>query len=281
MKNQNEIIVYQPDETLKLEVKVENETVWLTQSQLVELFQSSKANISEHLKNIFDTKELDKISTVRKFRTVQIEGGRTVNRNLDHYNLDVIISVGYRVNTKRGIQFRQWASRILKDYLLKGYSINQRFERIEYRLAQHDEKIDLLIRTSIPPKEGIFFEGQIFDAYTFVCELIRSAAKRIILVDNYVDETILTLLDKRNDAVSAKIVTDKISNKLKLDLEKHNQQYPQIQILKSNNIHDRFIIIDDSVYHIGASIKDLGKKLFAFSKLELLSADNLIRHIMN
>lgn len=208
------------------------------------------------------------------------------------YNLDAILSVGYRVNSKNATLFQQWANKVLKEYLLRGYSVNERllymesrmdrkFSEYDHRFEEITDKVDFFVKSSIPPKEGVFFEGQIFDAYTFVCELIRSAAKRIILIDNYVDETVLTLLDKRNDSVSAKIVTEKINNQLKLDIEKHNRRYPPIQILKSKNIHDRFLIIDDCVYHIGASVKDLGKKLFAFSKLELMAADNLIRHIMN
>lgn len=275
----NEIIIYQPDSTLSLDVRVENETVWLTQVQIVELFASSKANVSEHIKNIFASNELNKESTVRKFRTVRIEGGRSVNRNMEYFNLDVIISVGYRVNTKRGIQFRQWANRILKEYLLRGYSINQRLSHLEDKidrrfseydrhLLQLDDKIDLFVRTSLPPVEGIFFNGQIFDAYKFVCDLVKSAKKRIVLIDNYVDESVLTLFDKREDSVKAVIYTDADrSRQIRLDLQRHNHQYAPIEIKYVADIHDRFLIIDDTLYHIGASIKDLGKKLFAFSKM--------------
>ncbi|WP_438638947.1 virulence RhuM family protein [Muribaculum intestinale] len=277
----NEIILYQPDSTLSLDVRVENETVWLTQAQIVELFASSKANVSEHIKNIFASNELNKEATVRKFRTVRIEGGRSVNRNIEYFNLDVIISIGYRVNTKRGIQFRQWANRILKEYLLRGYSINQRLSHLEDKidrrfseydrhLLQLDDKIDFFVKASLPPVEGIFFNGQIFDAYKFVCDLVKSARKRIILIDNYVDESVLTLFDKRGDSVKAVIYTDADrSRQIRLDLQRHNRQYAPIEIKYVVDIHDRFLIIDDTLYHIGASIKDLGKKLFAFSKMEI------------
>lgn len=277
----NEIIIYQPDSTLSLDVRVEDDTAWLTQAQIVELFASSKANISEHLKNIFVSNELDRGATVRKFRTVRIEGGRSVNRNLDYFNLDVIISIGYRVNTKRGIQFRQWANKILKEYLLRGYSINQRVslleDKIDRRFSEYDkhlrqltDKVDFFVRTSLPPVEGIFFNGQIFDAYRFVCDLVKSAKKRIVLIDNYVDESVLTLFDKRDNDVKAIIYTDADrSRQIRLDLQRHNRQYAPIELKYVADIHDRFLIVDDTLYHIGASIKDLGKKLFAFSKMEI------------
>lgn len=267
---QGEIILYQPDETVKLDVRIEDETVWLTQAQIVELFQSSKANISEHIKNIYEQEELEESSTVRDFRTVRQEGKRQVVRNLTYYNLDAIISIGFRVNSKRGIQFRQWANSVLKEYLLKGYSINQRLSELEKTVALHSEKIDFFVRTSLPPVEGIFFDGQIFDAYKFATDLIKTARKSLLLIDNYVDESVLLMLSKRNPGVSATIYTQKITAQLQLDLDKHNDQYPPINIRTYRNSHDRFLIVDDKeVYHIGASLKDLGKKLFAFSKLEI------------
>ena len=276
---ENEIIVYKPDETLALQVRVEDDTVWLSQAQIVELFNSSKANISEHLKHIFDSGELMKDATVRKFRTVRQEGNRSVARMIEYFNLDVIISVGYRVNTVRGIQFRQWANKVLKEYLLRGHSIDQRLlymeNRIDHRLSEHDNKIkelsgkvDFFLKTSLPPREGILFDGQIFDAYVFVSDLIKRACRRVILVDNYIDETVLTLLSKRNPGVLATIYTKKIDKGLRLDLERHNDQYEPINIRTAPNIHDRFLVIDDTLYHVGASIKDLGKKLFAFSQME-------------
>ena len=276
---QGEIILYQPDEAVKLEVRLEDETVWLTQAQIVDLFQSSKANISEHIKNIYESGELTLDSTVRKFRTVRLEGGRSVTRNMDYYNLDMIISVGYRVSSKRGVQFRQWANRVLKDYLLKGYSINQRVDQLEskidQRLIAHDRKleeltnkVDFFVRTSLPPVEGIFFDGQIFDAYTFATNLIKSARRSIVLIDNYIDEEVLLMLSKRSAGVSATIYTKQITPQLQLDLNRHNNQYTRINIRTYRQAHDRFLILDNTdVYHIGASLKDLGKKLFAFSKM--------------
>ena len=230
--HKSEIAIYQPNHSVHLEVLMENDTVWLTQAQMVYLFDSSKANISEHIKHIYETQELDMFSTVRKFRTVRIEGKREVSRNLEYYNLDMIIAIGYRVNTKRGTEFRQWASRVLKDYLLKGYAINQRFERIEERVSNTERQIDFFVKTALPPVEGIFYDGQIFDAYTFVSDLIKSAKKSIVLIDNYVDESVLLLLSKRKKNVSAKILTSNFTTLLKQDLSKHNAQYPAIKIEK-------------------------------------------------
>ena len=267
---QGEIILYQPDETVKLEVRMEDETVWLTQAQMVELFCSTKQNISLHINNIFKEGELAEKATVKEYLTVRTEGNRNVKRKITCYNLDVIISVGYRVKSVRGTQFRIWANSVLKEYLLKGYSINQRLSELEKTVALHSEKIDFFVRTSLPPVEGIFFDGQIFDAYKFATDLIKSAKDSIVLIDNYVDESVLLMLSKRNPGVSATIYTQKITAQLQLDLDKHNDQYPPINIRTYRNSHDRFMIVDDKeVYHIGASLKDLGKKLFAFSKLEI------------
>lgn len=264
---QGEIILYQPDETVKLEVHMEDETVWLTQAQMVELFCSTKQNISLHINNIFKEKELVKDSVVKKSLTTASDGKKY---QTNFYNLDVIISVGYRVKSVRGTQFRIWANSILKEYLLKGYSINQRLSELEKTVALHSEKIDFFVRTSLPPVEGIFFDGQIFDAYKFATDLIRSARKSLLLIDNYVDESVLLMMSKRNPGVSATIYTQKITPQLQLDLDKHNDQYPPINIRTYRNSHDRFLIVDDKeVYHIGASLKDLGKKMFAFSKLEI------------
>lgn len=279
MEHQGEIILYQPDEAVRIEVRMEDETVWLTQAQIVDLFQSSKANISEHIKNIYEQAELDENSTVRDFRTVRLEGNRSVARNLTYYNLDVIISVGFRVNSKQGIQFRQWANKVLKEYLLKGYSINNRMERLEKRVAKTEEKIEFFVRTTLPPVEGIFYDGQIFDAYTFVANLVKSAQTSIILIDNYVDESVLTLLDKRNVHVTATIYTQRITAQLQLDMDKHNTQYPPIEVNTFNLAHDRFLLIDEKVYHLGASVKDLGKKWFAFTRMNDMTADELLTKI--
>lgn len=276
MDTNNEIILYQPDTSISLEVKLEDETVWLTQAQMVDLFQTSKQNISLHTNNIFKEGELDANSVVKENLTTASDGKKYRTK---YYNLDVIISVGYRVKSIRDTQFRQWANKILKDYLLRGYNVNQRLlymeSRIDHRLSEHDSqikelsgKVDFFLRTSLPPKEGIFFDGQIFDAYGFVCDLVKRAKKRIVLIDNYIDETVLTLLDKRNNGVLATIYTKRIDRQLQLDIERHNDQYAPIDVRQAQRIHDRFIVIDDTLYHIGASIKDLGMKLFAFSKME-------------
>ena len=267
---QGEIILYQPDEAVKLEVRLEDETVWLTQAQLVELFQSSKANISEHIKNIYEQGELEENSTVRDFRTVRQEGKRQVVRNISYYNLDAIISIGFRVNSKRGILFRQWANKVLKDYLLKGYSINRRLSELEQTVSEHSKKIDFFVRTSLPPVEGIFFDGQIFDAYKFASDLIKSARQSLVLIDNYVDENVLLMLSKRQPGVTATIYTQRITPQFRLDLDRHNDQYPPVDVWTCKFSHDRFLIVDETdVYHIGASLKDLGKKMFAFSKLDI------------
>ena len=286
--NGNEIILYQPDSTLSLDVRVENETVWLNRNQIAVLFDRDVKTIGKHINNALQ-EELTGLPTVAKFAIVQKEGDRTVTRNVEHYNLDVIISVGYRVKSVRGTQFRQWANKILKDYLLRGYSVNQRLlhmeNRIDRRLSEHDYqikeltgKVDFFLRTSLPPKEGILFDGQIFDAHKFVNQLVRSAKSRIILIDNYVDDTVLTQLDNRKEGVEAIIYTRRITAAFQLDIDRHNRQYTPIEVKTATRIHDRFMVVDDTLYHIGASIKDLGAKLFAFSKMEIppsLILDNL------
>lgn len=275
MEKQGEIILYQPDEAVRLEVRLEDETVWLTQAQIAELFQRDRTVITKHINNVFKEKELEEKSNVHFLHIANSD------KPVKFFSLDVIISVGYRVKSVRGTQFRQWANKILKEYLLKGYSINQRLNDMEYRMnnkffqiektiAEHDAKIDFFVRTSLPPVEGIFFDGQIFDAYKFATDLIKSAKCSLVLIDNYVDESVLLMLSKRNSGVSATIYTHKINAQLQLDLNKHNDQYPPIEARTYKSSHDRFLIIDNTeVYHIGASLKDLGKKMFAFSKLEL------------
>lgn len=267
----DEIIIYQPDEhSVSLEVRIEEDTVWLTQAQMADLFQTTRNNITLHISNVFKENELDEISVGKESLLTASDGKKYKTK---FYNLDVIISVGYRVKSVRGTQFRIWANKVLKDYLLKGYAVNQRFERIEKDVNYLKNKVDefdFQIRTSLPPNEGVFFEGQVFDAYIFVIDLIKSAKKSIILIDNYVDESVLSILSKRKKNVSAMIFTSNLTKQLKLDLKKHNEQYPSIDIKTFNKSHDRFLIIDkESVYHIGASLKDLGKKWFAFSKIEL------------
>ena len=277
----NEMILYQPDETLKLDVRVENEEVWLNRNQIALLFDRDVKTIGKHINNALK-EELDGIPVVANFEFRPILPS-------EHYNLEMITSVGYRVKSRRGIQFRQWANKILKQYILRGYSINQRLlameNRIDRRLADHDrrlddltDKVDFFVRTSLPPVEGVFFNGQIFDAHKFVSSIIKSAVNRIVLIDNYIDESVLTLIDKRGDGVDATIITQPLSRQLRLDIERHNRQYPPVAVREATKIHDRFLIADTAVYHIGASVKDLGRKLFAFSKMSIppeLILDNI------
>ncbi|MDR3052925.1 MAG: virulence RhuM family protein [Coriobacteriales bacterium] len=270
MSNSNEIILYQPDADVHLEVMIGDDTVWLTQQQMMELFQTSKQNVSLHVNNIFKEGELPSKSVVKDSLTTASDGKSYKTK---YYNLDVIISVGYRVKSQRGTQFRIWATNVLREYLLKGYTVNQRVEKLERRVEGVEEKVDFFVRTALPPVEGVFYQGQIFDAYEFVSKLVKSAKKRIVLIDNYVDETVLGLLAKRKKSASAIIYTSKISKALQSDVEKHNEQYEPIAVEHAIGVHDRFLIIDDNVYHIGASVKDLGKKLFAFSKLGIPAKD--------
>lgn len=277
MRNQGEIILYQPDEEIKLDVRLENETVWLSIDEMSHLFGRDISVIGKHIRNIFKEGELIKDSVWAKFAYTASDGK---TYQVDYYNLDVIISVGYRVKSQRGTQFRQWANKVLKEYLLKGYSINQRINQLENkmdsRLTAHDRqleeltnKVDFFVRTSLPPVEGIFFDGQIFDAYKFASDLIKSARQSLVLIDNYVDESVLLMLSKRQPRVTATIYTQRITPQFRLDLDRHNDQYPPVDVRTCKLSHDRSLIVDDAVYHIGASLKDLGKKWFAFSKLSL------------
>ena len=274
-----EIVMYQPDETIRLEVRVEDDTVWLSQAQMADLFKATKQNISLHINNIYDEGELERIATVKDYLTVQKEGKRMVNRHVNLYNLDVIISVGYRVKSVRGTRFRQWANRILKEYLLNGYSVNRRFEYIEQRLAATEQKIDFFVRSSLPPVEGIFYDGQIFDAYARIINLIKQAKHSIILIDNYINVDTLMMLSNRSSGVTATIYTRQLNQQQQLDLQRHNQQYPPIDIHTTQRNHDRFLIIDDVVYLFGASLKDAGKKLFAYIKMQETPAVNLLNDI--
>ena len=277
-----EIVVYQPDEVTRLEVRVEGETVWLNRHQLAALFDRDVKTIGKHIKNAL-REELRNLATVANFATVQKEGSRFVERSVEYYNLDMIISIGYRVKSERGVLFRSWANTVLKEYLLRGYAVSKRIEVIEYYIRKHErrldeygEKIDFFVRTSLPPVEGVFYDGQIFDAYVFASDLIRSAQRRVVLIDNYVDESVLVLLSKRGAGVFAEIRTGRLPQQFLLDLDRHNSQYPPVVVVQTQNIHDRFLVVDDTVYHIGASLKDLGKKLFAFSRMGL-SPEMLIR----
>ena len=282
----NEIVLYQSTELAEhIEVRVDEkvETIWLTQKQMAVLFDKDTDTIGLHLKNIFIEQELEENSTTEFFSVVQKEGNRNVKRSIKYYNLDAILSVGYRVNSKRGTQFRQWATQRLKDYLLKGYALNNRINRIEDNIQSLSEKvnqIDLQIHTNTIPTQGIFFEGQVFDAYELFSKIIRKAKSHIILIDNYIDETTLIHLAKKNPKVQALILTHPISKELELDIQKVNQQYGNFKLKKFNKSHDRFLIIDQKeIYHLGASLKDLGKKLFAFSLLDTSSVQDLLNRV--
>ena len=271
------IIVYSDGE-LELKISVNDETIWLTQKQLMELFGVELNTINYHIKNIFKQKELEQNPTIRKIRIVQKEGNREVKRDIEHYNLDMIISIGYRVNSITATKFRQWATSVLKNYIQNGYAINehklseQRLSLLENDVANIKSHIK---NDTLDIKQGIFFDGQIFDAYVFVSDLIKSAKKTIILIDNYIDESILTLFSK-NQSINITIYTQSISKQLKLDIEKYNKQYNNLQVKITKKYHDRFMIINDKiVYHIGASLKDLGNKTFAFSKIDI-DKDKLI-----
>ena len=286
-----EIVVYQPDEITRLEVKINEDTVWLTQTQIAQLFGVGQPAISKHLKNIFASGELD-ITAVHSILEYTAADGKSYKTGF--YNLDAILSIGYRVNSRQATRFRQWANTILKEYLIRGLSFNARLLQLsadidrrltthaiklnehECQLKEQSQKIEFFIQSSLPPKQGIFFDGQIYDAYAFMVELVRKAARRIVLIDNYIDDTVLTMLSKRADGVEAVIYTGKVSRQLQVDIDKHNAQYPPITVRTFSKAHDRFLIIDQTVYLIGASIKDIGKKWFGFTMLENTDAEQLL-----
>jgi hypothetical protein len=287
--NKGEIVMYQLNDVVELDVRLEDETVWLTQQQMSELFSVKENTVTYHIKEIYKTEELEKEGTARKIRVVRKEGNRNVRRTIDYYNLDMIISVGYKVNSKRGVKFRQWATQVLKDHLLKGYSVNKSLQEVKTQLGTQDkrislleDKVDFFVRSSLPPVEGVFYDGQIFDAYVQIAGLIKQAKHSIVLVDNYIDETTLTMLSKRDVNVSATIYTSQQAQNLRqlqLDIQRHNQQYPPIAVIYCQRNHDRFLIIDDVVYLFGASLKDAGKKLFAYIKMQETPASELLNNI--
>ena len=272
IESRGEIVLYQPDANITMEVRLEQETVWLTQAQMVELFKSTKQNISLHINNIYKEGELTQVSTVKDYLTVQTEGGRTVKRTLRYYNLDVIISVGYRVKSQVGTRFRQWANQVLKQHLLNGYSVNRhlialqqqvdsRFEALEHRVDEQQQQVEFLVDMHRQPEERIFSTGCVFDAWEYVAALVREAKNRIVLIDNYCDERTLTLLSKRQSNVECTIYT-RFNEAFDTDLEKHNRQYPAIKKVQlPQKEHDRFLIIDDTVYILGDSLKNLGHSM--------------------
>ena len=275
----SDVVVYNDGE-LELKISINEENIWLNQVQIAELFETSTDNISLHLKNIYKEKELSENSTVEDFSVVRQEGGRSVKRNIKHYNLDAIISVGYRVSSLKATKFRQWATSVLKNYIQNGYAINTH-KITEQRLNILENDIEIIKshikNNTIEIKHGIFFNGQIFDAYVLLSDLIKSAKVSIILIDNYIDESILTLLSK-NQNVQFTLYTQNTSKKLQLDIEKYNKQYRNLEIKITKNFHDRFLICDETVYHFGASFKDLGNKVFAVNKMSM-SVNNLLKNI--
>ena len=270
-ENISNIIVYNDGE-LELKVSVEQESVWLNRNQIAELFGRDVKTIGKHITNVFAEKELEQYSTVANFAIVQNEGGREVKRDIEYYNLDVIISVGYRVKSQKGVRFRQWATSILKNYIQNGYAINhhkiteQRLFELENDMRVIKSKIK---DNSLEFIQNIFYDGQVFDAYSSINDLLKLAIDGIILIDNYIDETIFTLFSKYPN-IKIKIYTANMTKQLKLDFQKYQTQYQNIELKEFKNSHDRFLIIDKKeVYHLGASLKDLGKKWFAFSKFEI------------
>ena len=280
-----EMKLYQSEDLqVKLDVLVENETVWLSQAQIGSLFGVQKSAISKHLKHIFESGELHQEAVVSIMETTAADGKRYSTK---FYNLDAVLSVGYRVNSISATHFRIWANHVLKEYILSGGSINRRFEKVEQRMLINElglqsvnQKIDQLVQTALPPKQGIFFDGQIFDAYQFVSDLIRSAKNSIVLIDNYADDSVLTQLTKRAEGVTATVSVSHLTNAFRLDVDRHNMQYPPVRLQVLSSVHDRFLLLDDSLlYTFGASFKDLGKKLFCFTLIESADVVDVVRRL--
>lgn len=270
MTDRNEIILYQPDEAVKLEVRLSEETVWLTQQQIALLFGCSTDNVGLHLKNIFQEQELDKNSTTEVFSVVRLEGSRMVKRDVQHYNLDAILSVGYRVSSRNATQFRQWANRVLKDYLLKGYAVNQRFERLEQRMTDAENKIDFFVRTNALPVEQVFFDGQFFEARALLERLIKSATQRVVIIDAYVDAATFEMLDVRGSGVTADIYSGKDLTALRNIHNSAAGVEPIDTHIWTAPSHDRWLIVDNNLYHCGHSLKDIGRKLSAITLMGTL-----------
>ena len=274
--NESVVIYQSADNAVRLDVRVSGETVWLTQQQMADLFGTQRQAITKHIKNIFESAELQPVATSSILEQVQKEGNRVVTRQIAIYNLDMIISVGYRVNTMRGIQFRQWATKVLNQYIRQGYAVSNRFEKLEQRMTNVENQIESFVHAALPPKEGIFADGQIYDAYEFIERLIKSAKESILLIDNYVDESVLTMLSAKEKKVAVNVYTKDLPKALLLAKDKFNSQYGKLSIHQLKNVHDRFMIIDDeTIYLIGASLKDAGKKLFAFTQISSAHIEEL------
>jgi hypothetical protein len=280
----NEIIVYQPEGgEFHIEVRVDQDTVWLTQAQMAELFGTVPQNITVHIKKVYDEGELEKNSTCKEYLQVASEGSRKVKRTLKFYNLDVIISVGYRVKSIQGTRFRQWANSVLKEHMLRGFSVNQRLvahenrlENIDSRVIYLEKQVDFFVKANLPPKEGFLQAKAFWSGYEFAVQLVRSAKQEIVIIDPFADDTALSLMPKRNPGVNAIIYSARINQTMKAECERLNRQCPPVELRTMREVHDRFIVVDETVYHIGASIKDLGNKLTAFSVLNLLTKQQLL-----
>jgi hypothetical protein len=283
----NEIIVYQPEGgEFHIEVRVDQDTVWLTQAQMAELFNTDRTSINRHIRNIFQTQELYENSTCAKIAQVRLEGGRSIKRVVPYYNLDMIISVGYRVNSISGTRFRQWANSVLKEHMLKGFSVNQRLvahenrlENIDSRVIYLEKQVDFFVKANLPPKEGVLQAKAFWSGYEFAVQLVRLAKQEIVIIDPFADDMALSLMPKRNPGVNAIIYSARINQTMKAECERLNRQCPPVELRTMREVHDRFIVVDDTVYHIGASIKDLGNKLTAFSVLSLLTKRQLLEMI--
>ena len=284
--SENQIIVYQPNETVRLDVRLENETVWLTQEQIANLFGTKRPAITKHLANIYKSGELEREGTCSILEHMGNDGKQSYRTMF--YNLDAILSVGYRVNSRNATLFRRWATQVLKAYLLKGYAVNTRLaqleDKVDRRLAKHDEriatleeKVDFFVQTKEPPIQGVFYDGQLWDARALVLKLIQSAKRSLILIDNWATPEVLDLFAKKRKGVKVTVFTSEHYDKKHVphrkisdaDVKTFNAQYPKLTVRYNESFHDRFLIIDDKeLYLIGASLKDLGKKCFGFTKMD-------------
>ena len=314
-EEKGEIVLYQPEGEVRLEVRVENETVWLTQAQMAQLFNTDRTSITKHIRNIYQTAELDEISTCAKIAQVRIEGGREIARKMPFYNLDMIISVGYRVNSISGIRFRRWANQVLKDYMLKGYAMRQRkiatdlqivdrlheqrqlienqgakiakfkdatekrFEEQDFRLSAVEQRIDFFVNATQTPTSGILTTGTRFDGFVLIADLVKLAKRSIVFIDPYATIEVLKFAAMRAKGVQAVVYSARITPEFKEAVALHNKQYPGLEPKTMRTIHDRFLLVDDIVYHFGASFKDMGNEMTAFSVLDFVTPAEVIEKI--
>lgn len=287
MMEKNEIIVYQPEGgEFHINVKMEDETVWLTQQQMAELFQTSRSNVIEHIKNIYNESELSKNSTCRNFRQVRVEGNREVTRAVPYYNLDMIIALGYRVKSLIATRFRQWANQVLKEHLLKGGSVNQRLvshenklEILDSRVVTLEKQVDFFVKASLPPSEGMLNAKSWWSSYEFAVRLVRSAKQEVIIIDPYADDAALSLMSKRTSGVNGIVYSARINRTMQEEVARLNRQFPKVELRNMREVHDRFIVVDGTIYHLGASIRDLGNKMTAFTVMSAFSKEQLLENV--